>query len=161
MRFVPRLSAFGRKLRSAMRLNLSLLALVLLAWLLIGAADVLIWLIPYRRLMPLFGRPSPMPFIAPHLSDRLVNRARRIRNVIDIAARNAPFRADCYPQALTAMALCRVFRCPADLFFGARPTDDAANPIAGHAWVVSGSVTVCGGADSFVRYPILAHHAIP
>jgi hypothetical protein len=151
-------AVLGRKLATMSRQPLSVLALVPCCWLLIALSDLAILAIPFRRLAPLTGDSLGTAATVPLANARQQGRARMIGRATTIAARAAPFRSNCYPQALTAILLCRVFSVPTALFFGANfDPDGDGKPIGlkGHAWVVSGPLTITGGADSFHRFPAL------
>lgn len=133
------------------------LALVPLCWGLIAISDLLILAVPFRRLAPWAGEAMGTAATIPVTNPHQQQRARIIGQAIGIAARAAPFRANCYPQAVTAIALCRCARVPTALFFGAIFSSDASDAeLEAHAWVVSGPVTITGGAGSFGRFPTLA-----
>jgi hypothetical protein len=147
-----------RKLTTMTRQPLSVLILVPCCWLLIALSDLAILAIPFRRLAPLTGNALGTAATVPLANARQQGRARIIGRAITIAARAAPFRSNCYPQALTAITLCRVFRVPTALFFGASfdpDSDGLPAGLKGHAWVVSGPLTITGGANSFDRFPAL------
>lgn len=153
------LSVLRRKLTTMARQPLVVLAMVPFCWLLIAVCDLAILAIPFRRLAPWNGTALGTAATVPLTTTRQQRRAGHIGRAITIAARAAPFRANCYPQALTAVLLCRLCRVPTALFFGA--VFDAENSgdcyqLKGHAWVVSGPVTVTGGANSFELFPALA-----
>jgi hypothetical protein len=79
--------------------------------------------------------------------------AARIGQAIGLASRNAPFRADCLPQALAAVALCRLTGLPSALHLGSTITAaETGKAMAAHAWVQSGRVNVSGGGNSAKRY---------
>lgn len=152
-------SVLRRKLATLTRQPMSVLALAPLCWLLIALSDLAIIAIPFRRLAPLTGATCGVAAMIPIASVRQQSRANKIGRAIAIAARAAPFRSNCYPQALTAVMLCRASRVPTALFFGATfdPDHDGQSAgLTGHAWVACGPLTITGGANSFDRFPALA-----
>ncbi len=146
-----------RKLTTMAAQPPAVLALVPLCWVLIAVSDIVILAVPFRRVAPWTGQAMGTAATVPVATPHQQHLAQTIGQAIGIAARAAPFRADCYPQALTAVALCRCVRVPTALFFGATfSTDDSDAELEAHAWVVSGPVTITGGRGSFGRFPALA-----
>lgn len=144
--------ALRRKCRSARHQRWAVLALTPLAWLAIGMAALLIAWLPFRRIAPWLGRNLGAVALAPLAPPPAVRRAHTIGSAIAIAARNAPFRSDCLPQALAAAALCRCGRVPYAMHLGAAIRDGALEmPLSAHAWVQCGPLTVTGGADAHRR----------
>jgi len=127
-------------------------------WILMGLAALALRLVPIRRLAPLFGRGIGAVGFVPLLPRTRRRRADEVRRTIALAARYAPFRSNCFPQALVAQAFCRLYRLPFAMHFGVRAAGageagEAANPgLAAHAWVVSGPVAISGGNASFARF---------
>ena len=62
---------------------------------------------------------------------------------VELAAAYAPWRSDCYPQALTARTFLALRRIPHEVVFGVRRDGDA---LVAHAWVRAGDVEVTGGS---------------
>lgn len=158
-----RLAVIGliaRKVGAACALPFADVALVALAWVLIGAASSAIVLVPSRRILRTLGSNLGTVTHAPTSDMRQRQRARRITRAIEIAARNAPFRANCYPQALAAAQLCRWFAVPHAVQLGARfaAGDGAggARALQGHAWVSGDVFTICGGSDSAQAFGTVA-----
>lgn len=146
-----------RKLATMAAQPPAVLALVPLCWVLIAISDIIILAVPFRRVAPWAGQAMGTAATIPVTTPRQQHLAQTIGQAIGIAARAAPFRADCYPQALTAVALCRCARVPTALFFGATlSADDGGSGLEAHAWVVSGPVTITGGKSSFGRFKALA-----
>lgn len=146
-----------RKLATMASQPPAVLALVPVCWVMIGISDVIILAVRFRRLARWAGQAMGTAAAIPMASPRQQQLAQTIGTAIGIAARIAPFRSNCFPQALTAIALCRLARVPTALFFGATMKADEGEPgMEAHAWVVSGPVTVTGGRGSFARFPALA-----
>ncbi|WP_157217184.1 lasso peptide biosynthesis B2 protein [Flavisphingomonas formosensis] len=144
-----------RKLMSLVRLPAFVLAWLLPVWIMMGLAALALRLVPVRRLAPLFGRGIGAVGFVPLLPPARRRRADELRRTIELAARYAPFRSNCFPQALVAQALCRLFRLPFAMHFGvrkARAGEAATAGLAAHAWVVSGPVAISGGNASFLHY---------
>ncbi len=147
------------KLGGFVRMPIREKALLAVAWGLIGLAAGLLHLLPFRRLAPLLGVPIGAVACLPLASKRQLYRAHAVRRAILRAARVAPFRADCLPQALVAAALCRALGVPAATHLGVR-LDQGAEPIAAHAWVACGPVAVTGG-HGFQSYTPVACFVSP
>lgn len=122
-------------------------------WLLLAGAALTIRLVPFRRFARHLGSPVGPVALLPLAGEGDLRRARRLAAAIGIAARYAPFRSNCYPQALVAVLLCRLHRLPFALHFGAVRGPAA---LEAHAWVMCGRVAVAGGAVSFARFTPVA-----
>lgn len=129
-------------------------ALLLVAWCLLGLAAALLRVLPFRRLAPLLGIPIGAVAWVPIADKAQIARARMVRRAILRAARIAPFRSDCLPQALAAALLCRMLKVPASIHLGVRLSGER-NQMAAHAWVCSGPEAVTGGR-SFGTYTSVA-----
>ena len=119
-------------------------ALLVTAWGLITLAAGMLRLVPFRRLAPLLGVPIGPVACLPLVDKRQQYRAHAIRRAVLRAARIAPFRSDCLPQALVAAVLCRALHVPAAVHLGVK-LDQGPVPMAAHAWVACGPVAVTGG----------------
>lgn len=148
-----------RKFMSLVRLPAFVLAWLLPAWILMGLAALALRLVPVRRLAPLFGRGIGAVGFVPLLPAARWRRADEVRRTIALAARYAPFRSNCFPQALVAQALCRLFRLPFAMHFGVRTAQEGG--LAAHAWVVSGPVAISGGNASFLHYSVVGCFVSP
>ena len=134
-------------------------AMLSAAWLLLALAAAALRLFPFRRLAPLLGEALGPTASIPVLGERDADRARLIRRSVVRAARIAPFRSDCLPQALAGAVLCRALRLPATVFFGVR-LEGSAPRMAAHAWLCTGPVAVTGG-QSFDSFTVVAAFALP
>lgn len=129
---------------------------------LLAVADILILIVPLRRIVSHLGHPLGPVEIAPLATADQGRRANLIRRAIAAAADRVPFRSDCYPQALAAAMLCRLFDVPIAVHFGARMEtpvagkEMTAGAMAGHLWVVSGMVSICGGQAAPSRFRSVA-----
>ena len=114
------------------------------AWLGLGLASLAIALVAFRRIAPVLGVDSGTS--VPELAAGKIQEARalQIRRTIELAARYAPWRADCYPQAIVARLLLGLYRVPFVLCLGLA-RDSATGAMTAHAWVRSGGVAVTGG----------------
>jgi Transglutaminase-like superfamily len=141
--------AIRQKVRVARQQSWIVLALFPIAWLAIAFAALLILTVPFRRMVPWLGRNHGAVALTP-LGDKQTDaRAVYIAKAMAIAARNAPFRSDCLPQALAAVFLCRLARIPTALHLGvATGIAGAERRLDAHAWVQSGQVNVTGNGNS-------------
>lgn len=116
------------------------------AWLLLLLAHLLILLLPFTAIRRLLGendaRPDAAAGAAPPLTPAQTASARRIGHVVAAAALHAPWRSDCYPQALTARTFLALRRIPHVVCFGVRRENDA---LVAHAWIRAGDLVVTGG----------------
>ncbi|HVR90612.1 MAG TPA: lasso peptide biosynthesis B2 protein [Novosphingobium sp.] len=129
------------------------------AWTLLAGAAAALRLFPFRRLAPLLGKALGPAASVPVIDQRQTDSARLIRRAVLRAARLAPFRSDCLPQALAGAALCRMLRVPATVFLGVR-LNDGPSGMAAHAWLCAGAAAVTGG-QSFERFTVVAAFALP
>lgn len=150
------MSAIRHFVARARRQPLFVILWLLPVWIAIGCASLAIASVPVRRLQRLFGRSLGAVAMIPLIDARQQRHAILIGRTIRLAAAGAPFRADCYPTAIVAQLLCRLYRVPSALHLGVcLPSADDEPPLAAHAWVVSGSVSVTGGRNNFARYTAL------
>ena len=137
MRFTLRVRGFVRLgLRDQVRLTA--------AWSLLGFSRLLIVLLPFTAIRRLLGenQRSSVQRPVPELDPVQRARAVQIGRVVEAAAAHAPWRSDCYPQALTARTFLALRRIPHVVSFGVRRDQDA---LIAHAWVHAGDVAVTGG----------------
>lgn len=71
----------------------------------------------------------------------VVERARRVRWAVGIAARNLPWKPVCFPQAVAATLMLRRRSIASTLYLGVDPQRD----LDAHAWVRVGDLIVTGG----------------
>jgi hypothetical protein len=156
---VRRRELLARKFRTLRALPWSVIGWLPPVWAMIGLSAGLIAVVPFRRLAFLFGQGTDRRGFAPTLNPAQQRRVAWIGRTIEIAARYAPYRSDCYPQALTAAVMCRLWHLPYAMYFGlaANPVgEEAASGFSAHAWVTSGTATLTGGANSFARYRVVS-----
>lgn len=158
-----RKAAIVRKLRSAARSPAFVKLWVLPAWGLIGLASLAIVILPFRRIAPWLGHNLGTAAVTPHPPRAAVERAAQIAMTIAIAAKYAPFRSDCLPQAMVAAALCRLYSIPYALHLGCKinPAGVDGSPMAAHAWVVTGPIVLSGGRQSAHGYCSLTCWTMP
>lgn len=135
------LATVRRKLGTAMQLPMVTLVWLPAAWLLTGLFRGLILTVPTRRLARLYGRDMGTETPRVTLDRAKAQRAAQVGRAIGIAARYAPWDANCYAQALTARTMLRCHGIPHVLTFGVRRTGQG---MVAHAWVTAGPIGVCG-----------------
>ena len=129
-------------------------ALLLPAWLLLGASRLVIVALPFRYLAPRLGVQCGVSPWIPLAGARDEARAASIGKAVRRAAALTPWESNCFPQAVTAGILLGLCGVPYSLFFGmARGSQESAG-IEAHAWVAAGRVPVSGGA-SFDRFTVV------
>jgi hypothetical protein len=155
---MDRRGVLARKLATARRQPLFVLLWVLPAWALIGLSSAVIALVPFRRIAPWLGSNLGAVAVKPPVNAVQQRRALLIAQTIELAGRYAWFRADCYPQALTARVLCVLWRVPCAIHFGVTigSRDDAEDrKLRAHAWACAGNVIVSGGTGSFATNTVV------
>lgn len=147
-----------RKVRTARSLPARVLLLIGPVWLLIGLSTLVIRIVPMRRLVRGFGAPLGAAGFSPLTDARQVARARDLQRALGIAAKYAPFRADCLPQAIAGLTVGRLSGLPCALHLGVsieKDTQSDDDGFVAHAWLVSGPVAVSGGYGSFDRFSVI------
>ncbi|GEN29730.1 hypothetical protein HVA01_33760 [Halovibrio variabilis] len=128
-------------------------------WLLLGVSKALIFLLSFRRLERLMGKAHGVSPVLPLLTTSQRKRASQIGHVVRMTARYTPWNSNCYPQAITAALLLRLYKLPYLLCFGLKRSEDSRRYLA-HAWVAAGPVNVTGGF-SFNAYTVVACYLEP
>lgn len=130
--------------------------MLLPAWLLLLGAALGLRLVPFRRLSVLLGHQLGAIACVPLADPGEEARARLVKRAIRRAARLAPLRSDCLPQALAGAVLCRLLGVPTTAHLGVRLGDDPG--FLAHAWLCSGRVAVTGGTsfDDYVAVSCFA-----
>jgi hypothetical protein len=156
------ISLVGRKFTVLMHAPLFIKLWLLPAWVLLGLGRLTVLIIPFRRIVPLLGNfagtESQLPLLAPDQR----NSALLIGQTVRMAGRHAPWRANCFAQAIAASLLLRLYKIPYSIFFGVRPTiAHRHSPIEAHAWTAAGDVAITGG-QGFKSFTVVAvFHTIP
>ena len=116
------------------------------AWSLLGLSRLLILLLPFTVVRRLLGEDRSAASSGPavRLDPDQAARAAKIGWAVETAARLAPWRSDCYPQALTARTFLALRRIPHEVSFGVRRDGDR---LVAHAWVHAGDLVVTGGNE--------------
>lgn len=151
--------ALGKKLRTFANLPWFVVGWLGPVWAMLGVAALAIAVIPFRRLASILGNSVEATPVFPELTRRQMDRVDLIRTTIGIAARYAPFRSNCYPQALVAATMCRFWRLPYAMYFGlaSETTEERLEPtFRAHVWLMSGRKDITGGSNSLGRFKIVA-----
>jgi len=116
---------------------------------LVGAARVALWALPFNLVRRLLSRPA-------RRSSAPYPTTERIGWAISVAKRFVPY-GNCLPQALAAESLLRRSGYPVELRIGVAKTDQGR--LEAHAWVESGGRLVVGdltqGLDTYTPLPPL------
>ena len=122
-------------------------------WVGLGVAKVCISVISFRKLAGTFGCPvGPHAFCAP-AGEWQEGVASSIASSVQTASRYTPWESNCFPQALVAIGLLRMYRIPYALFFGMNKRADNSG-FNVHAWIHSGKVVVTGGRG-FTKFVVV------
>tara|TARA_R110002049_G_scaffold194408_2_gene363302 strand:- start:1527 stop:2000 length:474 start_codon:yes stop_codon:yes gene_type:complete len=128
-------------------------------WLLLGVSKALIFMLTFRRIEKLMGKAHGISPVIPLLTESQRKRVSQIGHVVRVTSRYTPWKSNCYPQAITAALLLRLYKLPYLLCFGLKRSEESGRYLA-HAWVASGSVNVTGGL-SFNVYTVVACYLEP
>jgi hypothetical protein len=124
-------------------------ALLIRSVLLIGAARLALWVLPFNTVRRLFARPARQ-------SPAQCPTTEKIGWAIGVAKRCIPM-GNCLPQALAAESLLTRSGYPVELRIGVVKTDQGG--LEAHAWVESGSRLVVGdltqGLSTYTPLPPL------
>jgi hypothetical protein len=124
--FGAMIATLRRKAGNLLRLPGFTIGWLVPTWLLMGVFALALRILPIRRLAPAFGHGIGATAVVPCLPLQRMGRAIAIKQLVDLAARHAPFRSDCFPQALVAVTLCRLFGLPFAMHFGVRRAEGHA-----------------------------------
>lgn len=147
---MPLAGTIAAKFSTARRQPAFVLIALVPVWILIALSALTIALVPFRRIASRLGDNLGAVGLCPVASDAEERRAVLIARAITVAAKYAPFRSDCYPQAIAARLLCALYRLPYAVHFGT--AGGGAQKLRAHAWVVCGRVALSGRLASFAQY---------
>lgn len=149
----PFTARWRQRLRHVLQRSFFELGWFLPGWVVLGLSRAAILCVPFRRLAPWMGRhQGPHPWV-PLLTASQQARAGQVGRAVRLAARYTPWTSNCFPQALTASLLLRLYGVPYALYFGLAPGAPGESMKA-HAWVCSGAINVTGGA-SFAQFTVV------
>ena len=123
-------------------------------WLGLGLASLMISVLPFKHIAPRLGINCGTTKPVFTVSGAGQKRAIQIRRTVQFAASYAPWRSDCYPQAIMARLLLGIYRLPYTVSLGLR-RDPESKEMQAHAWVACGEVCVTGG-DSDDQFKLVS-----
>lgn len=121
------------------------------AWFFLAAARILIFWIPFRKLLPLIGQQVCQEEAEIAAADRVAanDLLELIRISIHRACRRSPWRTKCFEQALSARMMLRSRGIKSIIHFGVRKCiSDQKDILEAHAWLISSGVVVTGGENN-------------
>ena len=127
--------------------------LFVVSWCLLGLSRIVILIVKFKRVARIFGATSNLAPQIPVISEEQESRAKTIGQAVRTAAGYTPWNSNCFPQALSAVILLRLFRVPYSLFFGVKNEATDGSLIA-HCWIASGRIAVTGGRP-FHKYAVV------
>lgn len=136
-----------RKVRAARQKSWLQLTWLGPAWLILGLGRGAILLLSFERLVRILGLKSHVCPLTPLLAEGQREIALDLGRTILLASSYAPWRANCFPQALCAICLLRIYRIPHAVFLGLL-REFPHGKIKAHAWVSAGEITVSGGGNA-------------
>ena len=143
----------GRRIRHFAERDLFEKLWALPVWLGLGFASLMIVAVPFKYIAPRLGINCGTTKPVTTLSGAGTKRASQIGRTVKLAASYAPWRADCYPQAIMARLLLGIYRLPYTVSMGLR-RDPAQGAMLAHAWVECGDVCVTGGDGNELFKPV-------
>ena len=123
-------------------------------WIGLGVSKLFIVTLSIARFTSFLGSSLDLHTKAPHITQLKEATALQIGAAIRLAARYTPWDSNCFPQAILARLMLRLYRIPHVLYFGLN-RHHARHDLNAHAWVVAGQVSVTGGALSFNQYTVV------
>jgi hypothetical protein len=121
------------------------------AWFFLAVARILIFWIPFRKLLPLIGQQvsqgeAKLAGLDTPASSVLLEE---IRTAIMRACRRSPWRTLCFEQALTARLMLRNRRLKSIIYFGVcKEPSLPTEKLLAHAWLICSGTTVTGGKNN-------------
>ncbi len=128
-------------------------------WMILGLGKAVIFTVSFRRLAPHLGTAVGIAPWVPVLVPAQEVRARQIGRAVQLAARYTPWESNCFPQAVAARVLLRLYRIPYALYLGLM-RDPNTGEFKAHAWVAAGRVRVTGG-KSFDQFTVVGCFVAP
>lgn len=153
------LSVLIRKFKTLLKLPLFTLLWFTPVWALLGISRALVLTLSFKRIVSRLGNNTGNRPSIPLLSPTQERRAVQIGRVVRLAAKYAPWDANCFAQAITARLVLGLYNVPYGLYFGLVRDGDVSNMTA-HAWVAAGRVRVTGGY-SFNRFTVVGCFVMP
>lgn len=135
-----------RKARTALGLPASVLLLSGTVWVLLWPARLVTLAVPIRYLARLLGTDAGLDAAVADPSRPSARRVQALASAIDLAARYHPLRGTCYAEAVIAHLALSAISVDHAIRFGVR-RDGADKAMDAHAWVMAGSIPVCGARN--------------
>lgn len=128
-------------------------------WVLLGISKTAISIVPFRQLVTYLGKPVGLKSQVPLLESGQQMRAAQISQIVKLAAQYTPWDSNCFPQAVVACLLLKLYGVPYALYFGLMRVPESSE-FKAHAWVAAGRVQVTGGS-SFGYYTVVGCFVAP
>lgn len=143
-----------RKAKSFMTVPLFVKLWLMPTWVILGFARLAVLCVPFRKIAKYLGEDFGTAATIPLLKPDQFSKAELVGKTVQLAARYAPWNANCFPQAIAAAALLKLYKIPYSIFFGLRKDMPSSESLAAHAWTMSGRVAVTGGR-SFGKFTVV------
>lgn len=121
------------------------------AWFFLAIARILIFWIPFRKLLPLIGQQVSQDEAEIETSNQVASSdlLELISISIRRACRRSPWRTKCFEQALSARMMLRRRGIKSIIYFGVRKSiSNQKEKLEAHAWLVCSGVVVTGGENN-------------
>lgn len=122
------------------------------AWALMALSRILIFLMPFRKLLPLLGKPINQEEAEKAASKPTasLDLLKMIQKSILRASVRSPWRTKCFEQALTARMMLKKRKIKSVLYFGVSKNifDTSKKDTAAHAWIICSGFTITGGRNN-------------
>ncbi|WP_081786004.1 lasso peptide biosynthesis B2 protein [Halomonas sp. BC04] len=152
-------SCLGKKICSLFAKSAFFKIWFLPVWCLLGVSKVFILRIKFFRMEKFLGRKLGESVLVPLLDSKQKSRAIQVGHVVRVVSNYTPWKSNCFPQALTALLILRLYRVPYLLSFGLRRCASTGDCQA-HVWLVAGPVCVTGGYG-FSSYAMVGCYLSP
>lgn len=148
-----------RKIRSLFRYTPFTRLWFIPVLIMLGVGKVAISIVPFRHLVMCLGEAVGTKSQVPLINSVQQTRATQISRVVSLAARYTPWDSNCFPQAVAACILLKLYRVPYALYFGLLRLPESGE-FKAHAWVTTGRIQVTGGR-SFGYYTVVGCFIAP
>lgn len=113
-------------------------------WFLLGLSKLCIIRVSFKQLAIRLGYYQADQFWVPLITKRQYQRAILIGRLVRGIAPYTLWDSNCFPQAITAQLLLRLYGIPSALYLGLAKAHQSPT-LQAHAWLCSGQVRVTGG----------------
>jgi hypothetical protein len=129
------------------------------AWGLLAFARMVIFFIPFRKIMPLLGHSVNEETAAIESSDIVASpeKLKSIHMAITRALRRSPWRTKCFEQALAARLMLHFRKIKSVIYFGVKKGSEEKKEerMIAHAWIISSGITVTGGKNNELTFTVV------